>query len=81
MSPGARTAFRTGITTALAFLGALGTALVDGSISPVEGVAIATATVTAAGAWLGIGYSSQSEPFFGPAGDPVEVPVERIQPV
>lgn len=81
MSPGARTAFRTGIATALAFLSALGVALVDGSISPLEGVSIATATVTALGGWLGVGAVSQSEPFFGRQGDPVEVPADQILPV
>ena len=72
----ARTFLRASITTVLAFLGALGTAIVDNAITPVEWVMIATATVGAFGAYLGVGaVVPQAEPFFGNRMDRVEVPV------
>lgn len=55
---------RAGLATALAFLSALGVAITDG-ISGTEMVAIATATLTAAGIYLGLGFGTSLEPDVG----------------
>ena len=74
-SSSARTYLRATISTVLAFLAALGTALVgDQSVSINEWVTIATATVSALGIYLGIGAATVSEPFYGKE-TRVEVPI------
>jgi hypothetical protein len=62
----ARYFLRAAIAAVLAGLGAAGGALVDGGLSPIECVTIATATLGAAGAWLGVGAAvPQVEPHIG----------------
>lgn len=48
------------VGTAIAFLGALGTALTDGIIDPVEWTVIGVATLTAAGAVWGVPNEPQA---------------------
>ena len=81
-TPESRTALRAGFAGLLALLSALAGALSDGSLTAVEGVIAASATVSAVGAWYGVGAGTPTEPFLGKAGDPpVEVPAERVTPV
>lgn len=54
MSTKAQFYARAGIATALAALGGTAAALTDGAVSIAEGITIATVTLTAAGAWLGL---------------------------
>lgn len=54
--------------TVITGLGALGTALTDGGVSPVEWVAIATATLTASLAIWAVDDGRRTPPA-GPAGD------------
>ena len=75
-SPGSRYALRAGVATLLGLLGALQVALIDGSFSALDGIAVATATVTVAGGYLGIGAASGSmEPFVGNKHSDPDVPV------
>lgn len=53
---------RAAVATALAGLTALGTAISDDVITNQEWVAIAIATTTAFGAWLGLGAKTDLEP-------------------
>jgi hypothetical protein len=46
------------IATGVAFLGTLGTALADGTVTPLEWVGIASATLVAAGAVVGVANAS-----------------------
>lgn len=79
-SSDARTYLRAGIGMVLAFLGALGTALVgDQSVSPIEWVAVATATFGFLGTYLGIGAASVAEPFYG-KNVSVDVPIPPATP-
>lgn len=78
-SAGARVALRAGIAITLAFLAALATAIVDG-VTASEWITIATATLTVAGAWVGLGAASGNvEPFFGRKLEPPPVPPEGDQ--
>lgn len=56
---------RAAVVTALAFLTALAVAIADNAISAQEWVTIAIATVSAFGAYLGIGATTSVEPGFG----------------
>lgn len=62
---GARLALRATFAALLAGLAATSAALTDGAVSGIEVVTIASATVTAAGAWLGFGAATPAEPSFG----------------
>lgn len=67
MNATARYFIRAGLSTALAFLSALAAAMPDG-ISGTEWVVMASATVSAAGLYLGIGAASETvEPRVGNA--------------
>jgi hypothetical protein len=78
-TPESRTALRAGLAALLTGLSGLATALADSSLTPTEGVIIASAVVTAIGGWYGVGHQTPTEPFLGKAGDPpVEVPAERV---
>ena len=69
ISPVTRYLIRAAFATALAFLSALGAAMPDG-ISGTEWIIIATATVTAGSAWLGLGAASPTlEPRVGNTAD------------
>ena len=79
-----RTYLRAVFAGVLAALTAAGTALVgDSSITANEGVTIAIAALTAAGAWLGFGAlpNTKIEPFYGAQDkDPVAVPEPPAAP-
>lgn len=76
----ARYVLRAAVATVLAFLAALATAITDGGVSMQEWVAIAIATVTVVGAYLGIGAGvPQVEPFIGNKLEPAPVPPEGDQ--
>lgn len=80
-SPQSRYLLRAGVATGLGALGALQVALIDGSFSALDGVAIATATLTVAGGYLGIGAASGSmEPFVGNKHSDPDVPIPPAQP-
>lgn len=69
------------VAMTLSGLGALGTAYVDGGIDPVEVIAVATATIGALGAYLGLGGAwPQMEPFIGNKLEGAEVPVPPAKP-
>lgn len=80
-TPGSRTALRTAVAAILAGLGALGTALIDNSISAAEWVGVATSFFGALALWLGIGAGTPTEPFFGRMTKDIEVPVPPADPV
>jgi hypothetical protein len=66
MGPTGRFLLRAGIATTLAALAALTTALTDGSVSTVEIVTVASATVGALGIYAGVGAAvPQVEPHIG----------------
>ena len=62
-------AVRLAIATGLAALAATGTAVIDGKVSLAEGVAIATATLGAAGTYFGLGTKTSVEPDAGQGPD------------
>lgn len=66
MGATARFLLRAGIATALAGLGAAAGALTDGGITVAEAITIATAALTAAGIYAGVGAAvPQVEPHIG----------------
>jgi hypothetical protein len=80
-SPGSRTALRASVATAIAVLATL-KASIGGGLDAGEVVDLVTVAFVSAGAWLGIGALTPTEPFFGTGTEtPVEVPAEDVKPV
>lgn len=78
-TPGARYVLRAIVAALLAGLGAAGTALVDGSFSPVEIIGVATAVLGVFGGYLGIGAATPAvEPFVGNQYNNAEVPESKV---